>query len=657
MIKKTAAALLIGCLVLMSSVAAAASENLIQNGDFSKNDEDIPENWETDAWVDDFENTSFYIEQENGNNFVVIESQVENDCAFLQSVKVQPNTLYRLSGMILAKDIIEGEKGANISAKNILATSESLYDTDGQWIKAELYGRTGTDQNTMTVMLRLGGYGSLNTGYAAFDDIVLEKVDSLPAGVSAASFMPQDMGQKPADAASKPSGWENSVSLWLVIGVLFFAISWGLYSVLIKKDRSIRHEKLMVIFCALLILSFILRLILAVFSKGHPTDITCFTSWSTSAASSGILNFYDSVSFADYPPGYMYALYIIGLFSKAVGLPAVPAVLVKLAARLCDIAIALMIFLLGRKRLGKLPAAALALLFAYLPVVLYNSAVWGQIDSILMLVIIGSLLTFINKKYAATGILFALAVLMKPQALMIGPLALAALIVEFRAAKPGKALLNLGICLGSFAAVFIAGVLPFCLHYNDPFWFAAKYGGTMSSYQYGTVNAFNFMYLLGGNWQDMTKTTDPLGQPLGISYEITGIIFIAATLVYTLVLYIKAHQRHHIFHIAALVYAMIFTFGPMMHERYILPAVFLLVIAYVYLQDWKLLFIAGGFALTSMINMAYVEQLGQISGSIMPMILSLINVALSAALAYISFDHAFWRKHFTTTLPIKEARE
>ena len=43
-------------------------------------------------------------------------------------------------------------------------------------------GRTGQDQHTMTVCMRLGGYGSLSSGEAWFKDFSVTKLDGAPAG-------------------------------------------------------------------------------------------------------------------------------------------------------------------------------------------------------------------------------------------------------------------------------------------------------------------------------------------------------------------------------------------------------------------------------------------------------------------------------------------
>lgn len=82
----------------------------------------------------------------------------------------------------MAEECGEGTKGANVSFSGIYGTSRDLHDTDGQWETLTLYGRTGKGQKEVTVMVRLGGYGSENTGKAWFTDVRLEQVETVPVG-------------------------------------------------------------------------------------------------------------------------------------------------------------------------------------------------------------------------------------------------------------------------------------------------------------------------------------------------------------------------------------------------------------------------------------------------------------------------------------------
>lgn len=75
------------------------------------------------------------------------------------------------------------------------------------------------------------------------------------------------------------------------------------------------------IFIFLFAVALLIRLIAAAIYKGNETDMNCFLLWSQSVFTDGLKKFYLSDSFHDYPPGYMYILYVVGairaLFSWA----------------------------------------------------------------------------------------------------------------------------------------------------------------------------------------------------------------------------------------------------------------------------------------------------------------------------------------------------
>ena len=59
-----------------------------------------------------------------------------------------------------------------------------------------------------------------------------------------------------------------------------------------------------------LLFGFIVRIIAAASYKGHETDMGCFSAWADMAFGNGLSQFYLSDSFHDYPPGYLYVLYM-----------------------------------------------------------------------------------------------------------------------------------------------------------------------------------------------------------------------------------------------------------------------------------------------------------------------------------------------------------
>ena len=56
---------------------------------------------------------------------------------------------------------------------------------------------------------------------------------------------------------------------------------------------------------------------LALVTEGYPYDMSCFVAWGDKLASEGAANFYSEGYFADYPPGYLWVLGLVGAIRAA----------------------------------------------------------------------------------------------------------------------------------------------------------------------------------------------------------------------------------------------------------------------------------------------------------------------------------------------------
>ena len=92
--------------------------------------------------------------------------------------------------MAKAEGVADSGIGANISVKGTFSYSDQLYDTDGEWVELIVYGKTGSDQDELTLCARLGGYSGTVTGSAWFDSFSMKKVDSAPDGFAVLDFEP-----------------------------------------------------------------------------------------------------------------------------------------------------------------------------------------------------------------------------------------------------------------------------------------------------------------------------------------------------------------------------------------------------------------------------------------------------------------------------------
>src|SRR5699024_6083214 len=83
-----------------------------------------------------------------------------------------------------------------------------------------------------------------------------------------------------------------------------------------QKRQSIPRTLWMLLGAALL-----LRLVLALVTEGYPYDMSCFVAWGDKLAAQGPAAFYSEGYFADYPPGYLFVLGLVGLIRGVFSIP------------------------------------------------------------------------------------------------------------------------------------------------------------------------------------------------------------------------------------------------------------------------------------------------------------------------------------------------
>ena len=508
---------------------AASEGNLIRNGDFSAVTNGMPDEWNTGMWVTSA--GASYLEAAtlpDGTTAALVENAARNDARFEQTVAVQPNTTYRLSARVCAEGCEEGRVGANVSFLGIYGTSECAYDTDGAFTTLTLYARTGSDQHEATVCARVGGYGSEAQGKAWFTDVELTATDDVPIGAQVLSIAPQEPARDSAEEAEEGAAPSLTIPALLIAAAVYLAIAWAIASGALRAGarenldprRGWRGE-----LAALLAAAGALRVALAFAVEGYGVDMGCFTAWAMRMAEVGPRGFYESGYFCDYPPAYMLVLGLFGAAANLFGFPLTGALgqgLLKLTPIVCDLLLAAVVFAVASREAGRRPALGIAALIAANPAFIVAGSCWGQIDALLAVMLCLMLLLAREGKWHAAIPLFALAVLAKPQAGLLAPLGVAALIralMRGDRARSGKSILTgIGVAL----ALTLAVVLPFALPQNPVTWLIDLYGRTLFGYKYATLSTGNLMFLLGGNWVE--TDTALLG---GITYGQIGAAMMA----------------------------------------------------------------------------------------------------------------------------------
>ncbi len=379
-----------------------------------------------------------------------------------------------------------------------------------------------------------------------------------------------------------------------------------------EGDRPLDLGTLLI---ALLLAGLAVRAVIAglFWQTGFQTDVNAFTAWAMRLADVGPGGFYEASYFADYPPGYLYVLWLLGSigasFQALLGID-ITAGLVKVPAILADVGVAAMLFVLARRFLDARVGIAAVALYLFNPGVIFDSSVWGQIDSVGTLVLLGTLYALARGWTEAAAFGAALALLVKFQFGFLIPLVAVVGLKRHLTGRSADPLLPVGrdplrvltsLAVGLGAVTLL--ILPFGMTLYAPMAGGAprgllgilpeadpttslvgKFVEAANTYEGLSINAFNLWRLLGtwidpgrlvgatGQWWgDDTQVLGSLGS-FAVTWQVIGAgLFLAVAGVALWLAWRRDHPRGIL--LAALVLAVAFFVLPTrVHERYLFPA-------------------------------------------------------------------------------------
>ncbi|HTI29044.1 MAG TPA: phospholipid carrier-dependent glycosyltransferase, partial [Methylomirabilota bacterium] len=247
--------------------------------------------------------------------------------------------------------------------------------------------------------------------------------------------------------------------------------------------------------------------------SGFRVDVGDFAIWAGRMAAHGPGEFYQEGYLADYPPGYMYVLWLLGgigeLFRPILHLSITPG-LVKVPGILADAGIAWVLFLYARRfgdgwlgswsgeRLG----VVAVVIYLFNPGTIFDSAVWGQVDSVGTLVLLASLYWLARGWTEAAAAGAVLAMLVKFQFGFLIPVVAVVGIKRHlfgRSSDPDHAMrpdpIRILTSLASGLGTLVVVIFPFRLAIwapADPVHsLVDRFIAASNTYQGLTVNAFN----------------------------------------------------------------------------------------------------------------------------------------------------------------------
>src|SRR5688500_8156722 len=352
--------------------------------------------------------------------------------------------------------------------------------------------------------------------------------------------------------------------------------------------------------------------------SGLANDIGAYTAWAMRVASIGPGEFYEAGYFSDYPPGYMYVLWFLGSVGQALapilGQDATRG-LVKLPGILADAGVAWLLFVVCRRwggelvdrgrfpvRPGTLGIVA-ATIYLFNPGTIFDSAVWGQIDSVGTLVLLATIYALARgwTEVAAFGAVLAL--LVKFQFAFLVPVVA---VVGLRRRLLGRSsdpahdgrrdplrvltsvavgVVTLAVLMLPFGMTLYAplaggdprgllGILPAA----DPSTsLIGKFAEAATTYDGLTVNAFSMWRNPWSGLGDTFQRGDDaaIGLVLGslaLSWQQVGTLLFVAVALLALILVARRDDLTGIVLASLLIAVAFFVLPTRVHERYLFPA-------------------------------------------------------------------------------------
>jgi len=318
---------------------------------------------------------------------------------------------------------------------------------------------------------------------------------------------------------------------------------------------------------------------------GYYGDLNVFRTWAQELSSSGIHGFYKADPRADYPPGYLYFLWLVGKISAHPGY-----LLLKSLAILCDLGLAWVAGTFAARLApeeiaeGVPVRAFVAAAVLFNPAILADSTVYGEVEAVPALLVLSSLFLLLTgprsvQRDAASFAILGVALITKPQAALGLPVMLYVLYLRYLHRRNATQLVDGALSVGliglSALVVWLVLALPFGL---GPIKLYDLYRYSSSLYPVTSTGAFNFW----GAIHFLRPDHGPGGLAVaGIpAYRFGVLCFVVAA---AIVIWLShraieggASSALTLAFAVAATSLLGFTFLTRMHERYMFPALALL---------------------------------------------------------------------------------
>ncbi len=648
-------------LLLISPISAfSAGNNRVENGDF-EDFKNISGDWETFIYDETKPGTTLEFVNEDENAYARLGCTSPNYVSISQPVFLSAATSYEIGAKIKAESVSSSGIGAYIRLEENQGESKQIKGSTDDWQNVSFYITTlGTDVYT-TIEIGIGDMDALSSGTILVDDIYIRPRAVVPdeAGMTVINPDPgQETVQQPETEVTVVDPLFNDNEKLAIICLLFCA---AVFMVLLtwytSKNRPVVSKNNLsppipaIVLTGGILLIVVFKYVVASFGTDLSSDLGYFSYWSQELVNTGFKDFYETIR-VNYPTGYMYVLYLIGLIGKGLGIASgemLYVLLIKTPVIIAEVLTALMIYWISRRHIGNRNGLILSLIVLLNPAMLMNTSSWGQIDAVFTLAIILTVYLMQEDRPMLAAIAYGGAMLIKTQAILFLPVVGAYYLSLFLRDRDVKAnlkdfFLSILIVIGMFILISAPFMGEQGIFWPVKFFFSSAY-----TFDYSSMNAFNFYTLFGGNYARFSDSF------MLLTYQAWGYIFITLFSLSTLFLVFKNHNKYGLFLTAAFILGAVFTFGHGMHERYIIPLPVLLFFAYIYLKDRRILNAAMLYTVFALLSQAAVLFFfGESFYSVIVVFMSLFGVGCFGYLVYLVY--VFLIKSGTVIAPLEKSR-
>ena len=347
----------------------------------------------------------------------------------------------------------------------------------------------------------------------------------------------------------------------------------------------------------LLLVALLIRLHYAP-NGGFFYDLNAFVNWGETL-DAHFFTVYTVFPTANYPPLAMYicafGVTVVSIINPLLHIPVPRDVLIsgelatleKIPTLISDLVLTAVFFLIARRTLSFWWSFGIAAAYALSPAVILIGSDWGQMDGIFALCLVLAFWYAIQHDPIRAGVFFGLALMLKPQPVILTPVLLVYIWHD-----GWRALLRT-------SAAIVATCVVICLPYLIPpklQVFVLLHNITSSVTPYSSSYAYNMWWALG---REFRKASAPVIGPFSATF-IGWAIFFAALAVICLLIWRVPNPVTLLVGAALVMYAF-FDFTAGQHERYLFPALPLFLFAAIWQKRYLIWY--GIATTTNFLNM------------------------------------------------------